>query len=139
MSLKKIALTFLALITLYSVETNAASIQGNVCTLGVLPLGTTMALPEERDHIFAALEMKGFFPTELRSVNEVKNVEFIADGSVDCKRVYFGTLAQTTVRLIETNSNAIVSRVTTPEVMDMFSCKIELLKAISALPDCEIK
>lgn len=139
MLLKKIALTFLALITLYSAETNAASINGNVCTLGVLPLANTMVLPEERDQIFATLEMKGFFPIELRNTNEAKNVEFIADGSVDCKRTYFGTSAQTTVRLIEMNSNAIISRVTTPAVMDMFNCKIELLKALSALPDCEIK
>lgn len=139
MLLKKIALTFLALITLYSAETNAATIYGNVCTLGVLPLANAMGLPEERDQIFAALEMKGFFPTELKSAIESKNVEFIADGSVDCRRTYFGTSAQTTLRLIELNSNAIVSRVTTPAVMNMFDCKIELLKAISALPDCEIK
>lgn len=139
MLLKRIALTFLALITLFSAETNAASIKGNVCTLGVLPLGNTMILAEERDQIFAALEMKGFFPYELKTALEAKKFEFFADGSVDCKSAYFGIFAQTTLRIIESESSRIVSRATTPGVMDMFSCKVELLKAISALPECEIK
>lgn len=139
MLLKKIAQLFLALVTLYSAETNAAVIKGNDCTLGVLPLGSTMVLAEKRDEIFAAFEAKGYFATELKTPKEMDNFEFIADGSVDCNPTYFGILAQTTVRLVETSSNKIVARSSTQGVMDMFSCKIELLKAIDALPACLIK
>lgn len=139
MLIKKIAHTLLAIVALYSAETNAATINANTCSLGVLPLGSAMILAEKRDEIFAAFEAKGFFPTELKTPKEMKNFEFIADGSVDCNSTYFGILAQTTVRLVETDSNKIVARETTAGVMDMFSCKIELLKAIAALPECKIK
>ncbi len=136
---KKITKMFLAIIMLYSAETNAAVIKGNDCTLGVLPLGSSMVLTDKRDEILSAFEAKGFFATELKSPKDMENFEFIADGSVDCNPTYFGIFAETTVRIVETSSNKIVSRVSTPGVMDMFACKIELLKAIAALPACSIK
>lgn len=139
MWIKKIAQVFLAIVTLYSAETNAGVLKADTCSLGVLPLGSTMVLAEKRDEIFTAFENRGYFPVELKNVKEMDSFEFVADGSVDCNSTYFGILAQTTVRIVETNTNKIVARVSTPGVMDMFSCKIELLKAIDALPECKIK
>ncbi len=139
MLIKTVILAAAALIALYSAETNAATISANQCTLGLLPFGTTMNEDTKKEEIIKAYEQKGYFVTVLSQPSEVPSVEFISDASVECTSTYFGIMAKTSVRLVETATNKVVSSVTTPAVMEFFNCKIELGKAIQSLPDCTIK
>ncbi|MBC7429887.1 MAG: hypothetical protein H7336_14835 [Bacteriovorax sp.] len=93
----------------------------------------------KKDQIIKAYEAKGFFVTELKSQSEIQDVEFISDASVNCTSTYFGILAKTSVRLIETSTSKTISETTSPSSMEMFSCKIDLFSAINLLPDCQIK
>jgi hypothetical protein len=139
MLIKKAILALLALFSIYSAETNAATLLGNKCTLGLLPFGTTMAIDAKKELIIKAYEDKGYFVTVLNKVSDVHDVEFISDASVECTSTYFGIFAKTQVRLIETSTNKILSRSETKGVMDLWTCKIELFEAIESLPVCQIK
>ena len=140
MLLKSISFALIALIALYSAETNAANtITANQCTIGLLPFGTTLAVDTKKDQIIKAYEARGFHVSVLTSPSEVSDVEFISDASVECNSTYFGILATTTVRLIETASNKIVARTTSPAKMELYNCNIDLFSAINALPSCQIK
>lgn len=139
MLFKKFTLTLVAAFTLFSAKTNATSITANKCTLGLFPFGTTMSENTKKDQIIKAYEAKGFFVTELKSQSEIQDVEYISDASVNCTSTYFGILAKTSVRLIETSTSKTISETTSPSSMEMFSCKIDLFSAINLLPDCQIK
>ncbi|MBY0415176.1 MAG: hypothetical protein K2Q18_13480 [Bdellovibrionales bacterium] len=139
MFIKTIIATALIAISLYSAETNAFDLKANKCTLGLLPFGTTMNEESKKQDIIEAYEAKGFFVTVLKNPNEVSDVEFISDASVDCTSTYFGIMAKTSVRLVETKTSNVVAKVTTPGVVEMFSCKIDLFGAINSLPSCQIK
>lgn len=141
MLIKKIVLAVVAIIALYSAETNAAKLPADQCTLGLLPFAGTMAIEEQRMEILKAYEAKGFIVTEMRSQNEISQYEFISDATVECTPTPFGNFSKTTVRIIETESNKIVVRAVSPGVMNVTtnSCKIELINAINALPVCQIK
>lgn len=139
MLFKKFALTLIASACLFSTATNAKTIKANQCALAVLPFGLTMSLETQKAEILKAYADKGYFVSVVSSLEAASSFEFYADASVDCTLTYFGTAAQTTLRLVDVNSNTIVARVQTPTVMDMFSCKAELNKAIAALPNCVIK
>jgi hypothetical protein len=139
MLIKTIVATALIAISLYSVETNAASLSANKCTLGLLPFGSTMDEDSKKEEIVAAYEAKGFFVTVLKAPSEVNDVEFISDASVDCTQTYFGTTGRTSVRVIETATQKIVAKVTTVPVAELLSCRIDLFKAIASLPACQIK
>ncbi len=137
--IKKIILAVVAVIALYSAETNAATISANQCTLGLLPFGSSMNEVTKKEEIIKAYEQKGYFVTVLSHPSEVSSVEFISDASVECTSTYFGIMAKTSVRLVETSTNKIISTTSSPAVMELFNCKIDLGAAISALPDCRIK
>ncbi|QDK43224.1 hypothetical protein DOM21_17530 [Bacteriovorax stolpii] len=137
--IKKIILAVVAVIALYSAETNAATISANQCTLGLLPFGSSMNEDTKKEEIIKAYEQKGYFVTVLSHPSEVSSVEFISDASVECTSTYFGIMAKTSVRLVETSTNKIISTTSSPAVMELFNCKIDLGAAISALPDCRIK
>lgn len=137
--IKKIILAVVAVIALYSAETNAATISANQCTLGLLPFGSSMNEDTKKEEIIKAYEQKGYFVTVLSHPSEVASVEFISDASVECTSTYFGIMAKTSVRLLETSTNKIISTTSSPAVMELFNCKIDLGSAISALPDCRIK
>lgn len=137
--IKKIILAVVAVIALYSAETNAATISANQCTLGLLPFGSSMNEDTKKEEIIKAYEQKGYFVTVLSHPSEVSSVEFISDASVECTSTYFGIMAKTSVRLVETSTNKIISTTSSPAVMELFNCKIDLGSAISALPDCRIK
>lgn len=139
MIIKKIALGLIAAITLYSAETNAATITANKCTLGLLPFGTTMYEDTKKEQIIKAYEAKGFYVSVLNTEAEIADVEYISDASVECTSTYFGILAKTTVRLVETASNKIIAKTISPASMELFLCKIDLFSAINALPSCKIK
>lgn len=137
--IKKIILAVVAVIALYSAETNAATISANQCSLGLFPFGRAMNEDSKKEEIIKAYEQKGYFVTVLSHPSEVSSVEFISDASVECTSTYFGIMAKTSVRLIETSTNKIISTTSSPAVMELFNCKIDLGSAISALPDCRIK
>ncbi|AUN96857.1 hypothetical protein C0V70_01795 [Bacteriovorax stolpii] len=137
--IKKIILAVVAVIALYSAETNAATISANQCTLGLLPFGSSMNENTRKEEIIKAYEQKGYFVTVLSHPSEVSSVEFVSDASVECTSTYFGIMAKTSVRLVETSTNKIISTTSSPAVMELFNCKIDLGSAISALPDCRIK
>lgn len=137
--IKKIILAVVAVIALYSAETNAATISANQCSLGLFPFGRVMNEDSKKEEIIKAYEQKGYFVTVLSHPSEVSSVEFISDASVECTSTYFGIMAKTSVRLIETSTNKIISTTSSPAVMELFNCKIDLGSAISALPDCRIK
>nr|BDT26887.1 hypothetical protein BHI3_03530 [Bacteriovorax sp. HI3] len=137
--IKKIILAVVAVIALYSAETNAATISGNQCSLGLLPFGRAMNEDTKKEEVIKAYEQKGYFVTVLSHPSEVSSVEFISDASVECTSTYFGIMAKTSVRLIETSTNKVISTTSSPAVMELFNCKIDLGSAISALPDCRIK
>lgn len=137
--IKKIILIIVAAMALYSAETNAASLEGNQCTLGLLPFGTTMQEDSKKEEIIKAYEQKGFFVTVLSHPTEISSVEFLSDASVECTSTYFGIMAKTSVRLIESSTKKVISTTTSPAVMELFNCKIDLGAAIRALPDCRIK
>jgi len=139
MLIKKIILVILALISIYSAETNAATLLGNKCTLGLLPFGTTMSEDTKKDQIMKAYEAKGYFVSVLNQMSEAADVEFISDASVDCTSTYFGIYAKTQVRLIQTSNNKIVARTESKPVLEMWTCRIDLFEAIAALPTCKIK
>ena len=139
MPFKTLILALAAIFALYSAETNAAPITANKCTLGLLPFGTTMSEDSKKDQIIKAYERKGFFVIELKSPSEITDVEYISDASVECTSTYFGIMAKTSVRLVETATNKIISQTTSPASMELFSCKIDLFSAINALPNCQIK
>lgn len=139
MTLKNLFLILLAIIALYSAETNATSINANKCTLGLLPFSNNMNEQSKRDEIFKAYEKKGYNVFELKTPSEIQDVEFISDASVECTSTYFGIMAKTSVRLVETLTNKVISQTTSPASMDLFNCKIDLFSAINALPDCQIK
>ncbi len=139
MLIKKIILLAAAAISLYSAETNAATINANKCTLGLLPFGTTMQEDTKKQEIIKAYEAKGFYVSVLNSEAEMADVEYVSDASVECVSTYFGIMAKTTVRLVQTSTNKIVAKTTSPGVMDLWTCKIDLFTAINALPSCKIK
>lgn len=139
MFIKKIILAVAAAISLYSAETNAASISANKCTLGLLPFGTTMYEESKKQEIIKAYESKGFYVSVLNSEAEIADVEYISDASVECLSTYFGIFAKTTVRLVQTSNNKIVAKTVSPGIMDLWSCKIDLFSAIQALPSCQLK
>lgn len=139
MLIKKIILVVAAAISLYAAETNAATINANTCTLGLLPFGTSMQEDTKKNEIIKAYEAKGYEVEVLNSEAEVANNEFISDASVDCVSTYFGIFAKTTVRLVQTSNNKIIAKTTTSGVMDLWTCKIDLFAAIAALPGCNIK
>lgn len=138
--LKKIVLIIAVAFSIYSATSNAnTTIMGRNCTLGLPPFGIKMAEESIKNSIIDLYSQKGYFVSLLASVEESQNVEFISDASVECTPTYFGTMAQTTVRLIDTSSNKILKRSQSTPVMDLWNCKIDLLAAISNLPNCEIK
>lgn len=139
MLFKKIALVLIAATCLFSATTNAKTIKAHTCSLAVLPFGITMIIESQKESIMKAYSEKGYYPTLVSSLQAASSFEFYLDASVDCTTTYFGTAAQTTVRLVDMNSEKILSRVQTPVVMDMFACKVELQKAIASLPECSIK
>ena len=141
MLIKKIVLAVVTIIALYSAETNAATLPARECTLGLLPFGGTMALEAQRVEILKAYEAKGFTVTEMRSQNETSQFEFISDATLECTPTPFGNFSKTTVRIIESATNKIVVRAVSPGVMNVVTnaCKIELIHAINALPECQIK
>lgn len=146
MLFKKIALALIVGVCLFSATTNATTnaktppaLKANQCTLALLPFSHTMVIETQKEEILKAYEDKGFFVTLVTSLNAANEFEFYADASVDCTSTYFGTAAQTTIRLVEVATNKILSRAQTPVVMELFSCKVELQKAIAALPHCSLK
>lgn len=139
MLLKTIVATALIALSLYSAETNAADLSANKCTLGLLPFGTTLNEYTKKQEIISAYEAKGYFVSILKTPSEISDVEFVSDASVECTSSYFGIMAKTSVRIIETLSNKIVANTTTQGVMEMFSCKVDLFTAINSLPNCQIK
>lgn len=140
MLIKSLTLALIALISLYSAETNAKdSIEANKCTIGLLPFGTTLAIDTKKDAIIKAYEARGYHVSLLSSPSEISDVEFISDASVECTSTYFGMMSQTTVRLIETQTDKIISRAISPAKIELFNCNIDLFSAINALPACQIK
>ncbi len=139
MLIKNIILALLALITIYSAETNASTLLGNKCTLGLLPFGTTMAEDTKKEQIIKAYEAKGYYVSVLNKISEAYDVEYVSDASVECTSTYFGIFAKTQVRLIESATNKILARTESAGVMDLWTCKIDLFSAIASLPACSIK
>ena len=141
MLLKKIVLAVVALVALYSAETNANTLPSDLCTLGLLPFAGTMAEDRKREEILKAYEAKGFIVTEMRSPNEISQFEYISDATLECTPTPFGNFSKTTVRIIETATNKIVVRAVSPGVMSVavMACPVELINAINALPTCQIK
>ena len=139
MTFKTIILVVFVAIAFYSAQTNASSIDASECTLGLFPFGTTMNEDTKKDEVVLAFEKKGYLVSVLTNPSEVKNAEFISDASVECTSTYFGIMAKTSVRLVETLSNLTIAKATSPAVMELFSCKIDLFTAIAELPSCQIK
>lgn len=139
MLIKKIILAVVAIIALYSAETNASVISANKCSLGLLPFGTVYNEDTKKDEIIKAYEQKGYFVSVLSSPSEVSEVEFISDASVECTSTYFGIMAKTSVRLVETATNKVIATTISPAHMELFSCKIDVGAAIKLLPDCQLK
>lgn len=143
MLIKSLTFALIALISLYSAETNAAqasqTITANKCTIGLLPFGTTLAIDTKKDAIIKAYEARGFHVSVLTSPSEISDVEYISDASIECTSTYFGIMAKTTVRLIETQTDKIIFRAISPAKIELFNCNIDLFSAISALPSCQIK
>ncbi len=137
-SSKVIAFLF-ALIVILSTELTAAELKGNTCTLGLLPFGNTMVNETQKNEIIEAYEKKGFYVSLLSSPNQLLDVEFISDATVECTSTYFGTMAETTVRIIEPASNVIKAKSVSPKIMDLFNCKVEVVKAVAGLPTCTLK
>jgi hypothetical protein len=136
MLIKTLILTALIAITLYSEETNASVLSANTCTLGLLPLPIT----QSSEQIIQAFEQKGFYVTILKSPSEIADVEFISDAQIECIQTYFGTMAKTSVRIIDTASRKIITHSSTPGMTDLLNnCNLELLKAINLLPNCQTK
>lgn len=139
MLLKKIILAVVAIIALYSAETNASVINAEKCSLGLLPFGSTYNEDTKKEEIIKAFEKKGYFVSELANPSEVSDVEFISDASIECTPTYFGIMSKTSIRLIETSTNKIIARVISPAHMELYTCKIDLLSIIAELPACKIK
>lgn len=136
MLIKTLILTAILAITFYSEETNAKTLPANLCTLGLLPLTDA----QNSQQIIQAFEQKGFFVTILKIPSEISNVEFISDAQIECIQTYFGTMAKTSIRIIDTASKKIISHASTPGVIDLLNnCNPEILKAINLLPNCQIK
>jgi hypothetical protein len=140
MLLKNIAFfVIIFAISFYSIEiVDAQVISANQCTLGLPPL-STLSTEAKKDDIVAAYESKGYFVTILNSESQIHTQEFMGDASVDCLPTYFGIVAKTTVRIINTTTNNVTATATSPEKMDMFNCQIDLFRAIANLPECQIK
>ena len=138
LSTKIMALIFTLIVILFT-QLTAAELKGNTCTLGLLPFGNTMMIEAQKNEIIDAYEKKGFYVSLLSSPSQVLDVEFISDATVECTSTYFGTLAETTVRIVEPASNIIKARSMSPKVMDLYNCKVEVVKAVSGLPNCSVK
>ena len=139
MIIKSIIIATVIAIFLYSEETNAKILEANTCTIGLPPLSYTAFDPIEKKNIISAFGKKGFYVTEMKSENEILNQEFYSDVSVECSKTYFATQAQTRIRIVESSTAKIVAKHTNPIFADIFHCKVEILKAIMALPMCKIK
>jgi hypothetical protein len=139
MLITKMTAFIFAFTLILSTELTAAELKGNTCTLGLLPFGNTMINETQKNEIIEAYEKKGFYVSLLSSPSQLLDVEFISDATVECTSTYFGTMAETTVRIIEPASNIIKARSVSPKVMDLFNCKVEVVKAVAGLPNCSVK
>lgn len=139
MLLKKIILAVVAVIALYSAETNASVISANKCSLGLLPFGSTYNEDTKKEEIVKVFEKKGYYVSVLSTPSEISDIEFISDASIECTPTYFGIMSKTSIRLIETSTKKIIARVISPAHMELYTCKIDLVSIIAELPECKIK
>lgn len=139
MYVKVLGIIFLLIVSFYSEGTNASELKANTCSLGLPPFSGSTFDSKTQKYIISAFQDKGFFVTVMTNPNEVSEHEFYTDTSVECTKTYFGTHAQTTIRLIESASEKISAKFTTAITADIFQCKSEIFEAIKNLPNCKIK
>ena len=85
MLIKSISLALIALVALYSAETNAGNtITANKCTLGLPPFEESLVTDSKKDQIIKSYEARGFHVSVLTTPADISDVEFISDAMVEC-------------------------------------------------------
>lgn len=135
----KLSVLILSLILAFSSHLSAVELKGHTCSLGLLPFGNTMMNQAQKNAIIDSYESKGFYVSLISNPNQISGVEFISDATVECTPTYYGTMAETTIRIIDVDSNIIRAKSSSSKVMDLFSCKVEVVKAVRGLPNCVVR
>ncbi|MDO9183017.1 MAG: hypothetical protein Q7U04_11445 [Bacteriovorax sp.] len=126
-----------SIIGLFSMNTNASIISLQQCSVAFDAVTSTIGNEISSNEIIKAYAAKGYIASEISNYNQnLANFDFVAKAFVDCNSTYYGIASQTEINLFQESTNKFITGSKTPLTMEMFFCKIELLRAISLLPTC---